>query len=87
MRELRALGYLYVDKSYNQTGGLFDTGAVGHCGHTGQSFFVDYKTGFYTIILSDATICTAKKYGGENYREVMKMREILHSAIKKDIEG
>ena len=87
MRELRALGYLYLDKAYNQAGRLFETGAVGHCGHTGQSFFVDYRTGLYTIILSDATLCTTKKYGGENYREVMKMRDLLHEAIKKDIEG
>lgn len=85
--ESRGLGFVYVDEKYKQTGGLFATGSIGHCGHTGQSVFVDYKTGFYVIILSDATISTVKKYGCEHYNEVMQMREDLHKAIKKDLEG
>ena len=85
MSASRGLGFLYVDERYSQTGGLFDAGAIGHCGHTGQSIFVDYRSGLYTIILSDATVSTVRKYGAERYGEVIKMREILHSAIKKDL--
>jgi len=86
MRESRGLGFLYVDMRYSQTGGLFADGAIGHCGHTGQSVFVDYRTGLYVIILSDATICTVKKHGKEHYGEVKDMRARLHAAIKQDLK-
>ena len=84
MDESRALGFLYVDEKYQQTGGLFNKGTIGHCGHTGQSLFVDTVTGFYTIILSDATIGTVRKYGQEEYQQVCDMRMRIHAAIKKD---
>ena len=86
LSESRGLGYLYVDGRNQQTGGLFEDGAIGHCGHTGQSVFVDYRSGLYVIILSDATISTVKKYGNEHYNEVMDMRARLHSAIKCDLQ-
>jgi CubicO group peptidase (beta-lactamase class C family) len=86
MSESRGLGFLYVDDGYNQTGGLFSQGAIGHCGHTGQSVFVDYRSGLYVIILSDATISTVKKYGKEHYDEVMDMRSRVHAAIKQDMQ-
>ena len=47
---------------------------------------VDYRSGLYVIILSDATISTVKKYGKEHYDEVMEMRARLHSAIKCDLQ-
>jgi CubicO group peptidase (beta-lactamase class C family) len=84
--ESRGLGFLYVDERYEQTGGLFQDGAIGHCGHTGQSIFVDYRTGLYVIVLSDATVSTIKKYGQEHYDEVMNMRKELHSAIRQDLK-
>lgn len=86
MSQSRGLGFLYVDERYKQTGGLFENGAIGHCGHTGQSVFVDYRTGLYVIILSDATISTVKKYGKQHYDEVMDMRAQLHAAIKRDLD-
>ena len=85
MSEARGLGFVYVDNRYTQTGGLFENGAIGHCGHTGQSVFVDYRSGLYVIILSDATISVTKKYGFDNYDEVMDMRTKLHKAIKQDL--
>ncbi len=85
MSESRGLGFLYVDGRYGQTGGLFADGAIGHCGHTGQSVFVDYRTGFYVIILSDATVSTERKYGKERYSDVIEMRKRLHAAIKRDL--
>lgn len=87
MDEARGLGFLYVDERYEQTGGLFPVGSFGHCGHTGQSVFVDPKSGLYVIILSDATITTNKKYGVEKYEEVMQMRKVIHTAIKNDLKG
>lgn len=86
LSESRGLGYLYIDGRNQQTGGLFEDGAIGHCGHTGQSVFVDYRSGLYVIILSDATISTVKKYGKEHYAEVKNMRARLHSAIKCDLQ-
>lgn len=85
MSASRGLGYLYVDEGYSQTGGLFANGSIGHCGHTGQSVFVELKSGLYVIVLSDATISTVKKYGKENYNEVMQMRRDVHMAIKNDL--
>jgi len=85
MDESRGLGFLYVDERYSQTGRLFPVGSIGHCGHTGQSVFVDFQSGLYVIILSDATILTVKKYGGEKYKEVMQMRADIHNAIYDDL--
>lgn len=85
MSESRCLGFVYVDKKYSQTGKLFSEGSIGHCGHTGQSVFVDLKSGLYTVILSNATISGVKEYGYENYDIVMKMREDIHNAIYEDL--
>lgn len=82
----RGLGYLYVDEKYSQTGDLFPEGSIGHCGHTGQSVFVDLNSGLYVIILSDATITTVKKYGVEHYEEVMQLRQDIHNAVYKDLQ-
>ena len=81
----RSIGYLYVDERYEQTGGLFRAGSIGHCGHTGQSVFFDPASGLYVIILSDATISTVHKYGKERYSEVKDMRRDLHAAIAEDL--
>ena len=86
MSESRGLGYLYVDDRYAQAGGLFPTGSIGHCGHTGQSVFVDPASGLYAIILSDATVSTVRKYGKEKYSEVTQMRRDIHAAIGADLQ-
>ena len=79
--ESRALGFVYVDEKYVQTGRLFPAGSIGHFGHTGQSIFFDPKSGLYVVILSDATRATVVKYGGERYNLVMDMRARIHNAI------
>lgn len=83
--EARALGFVYVDKKYPQTAELFPDGSIGHCGHTGQSVFVDPHSGFYVIILSDATRAVTRKFGYDKYDEVMTMRAALHAALKEDL--
>lgn len=85
MNESRGLGFVYADKRYAQTGDLFSEGSIGHCGHTGQSLFVDFKSGLYVIVLSDATITGIKTNGKENYDAVMDMRRKIHNAILSDI--
>jgi len=87
MSEGRGLGFLYVDERYSQTGRLFPAGSIGHCGHTGQSLFVDPASGLYAIILSDATISGEKKFGYDKYDEVTAMREVLHNALLADLKG
>ncbi len=81
MSEARALGFAYVDERFTQTGHLFPTGSLGHCGHTGQSLFFNPQSGLYVIILSDATRAALLKYGHEHYDLVMNMRARIHNAI------
>ncbi|MBR2370497.1 MAG: beta-lactamase family protein [Clostridia bacterium] len=85
MKESRALGFVYVDDRYVQTGGLFRDGSIGHCGHTGQSVFVDPRNQLYVIVLSDATVSTIRRYGQKRYSDVIQMRHDIHAAIKKDL--
>ena len=84
MSESRGLGFLYVDERYAQAGGLFPNGSFGHCGHTGQSIFIDPESKLYVIILSDATRAV-KLYGDGSYETVKQMRADLHAAIKEDL--
>jgi len=84
MSESRGLGFLYVDERYAQAGGLFPNGSFGHCGHTGQSIFIDPASKLYVIILSDATRAV-KLFGDGNYETVKQMRADLHAAIKEDL--
>lgn len=87
--ESRALGFLYVDEKYPQTGELFPRGSIGHCGHTGQSIFVHRESGLYAIILTDATATLSRQNadGSYDYGRVCKMREQIHNAIAKDIKN
>lgn len=80
MSESRGLGFLVTDERYTQTGALFENGSIGHCGHTGQSVFVDLQSGLYAIVLTDATLHAA------HYDEVKQMRKDIHNAISNDIK-
>lgn len=81
----RGLGYIHVNEHFGQAAGLFPDGSVGHCGHTGQSVFVDPESGLYVIVLSDATRSVEKKLGKHSYEPIVQMRRELHSAIKADL--
>lgn len=86
--EGRGLGYLVVDEKYPQTGDLFPVGSFGHCGHTGQCFFINRERNMYVIILTNATRFANMKndFKGYDYGEVMKMREDIHNQIMKDLK-
>lgn len=83
----RGLGYLIVDEKYPQTGKLFPIGSFGHCGHAGQSFFINREKNIYVIILTNATRHANMKndFKGYNYGDIMKMREDIHNAIFSDL--
>ena len=82
MSESRGLGFLYVDERYMQTGSLFKDGSFGHCGHTGQSVFVNAESSLSVIILTDATKKVYEKFSShEHYNVVMNMRRELHNSV------
>lgn len=85
--EGRGLGYLVVDKKYTQTGKLFPDNSFGHCGHTGQSFFINREMDLYVIILTNATRSLNKKneFKGYDYGKIKKLREEIHNAIADDL--
>lgn len=87
--EGRGLGYLVVDENYKQTGKLFSPGSFGHCGHSGQSFFINREDDMYVIILTNATRFLNMKSGfrGYDYNIICKMREDIHNAIYDDLFG
>lgn len=85
--EGRGLGYLVVDEKYPQTGKLFPIGSFGHCGHCGQSFFMNREQDMYVIILTNATRHANMKnnFNGYDYGEIMSLREDIHNAIFSDL--
>ncbi|MBQ4150607.1 MAG: serine hydrolase [Clostridia bacterium] len=83
LTESRGLGFVYVDERYPQTGRLFSNGSIGHCGHSGQSVFVDFEKWMYVVILSNTTFYSACR--GGTYSETMKFREDLHNKIADDL--
>ena len=86
--EGRGLGYLVVDEKYRQTGKLFPIGSFGHCGHTGQSFFINREKNLYVILLTNATRFASKKndFKEYHYSDIMKLREEIHNAIDFDLK-
>ena len=83
----RGLGYLVVDENFRQTGDLFPAGSFGHCGHSGQSFFINREQDMYVIILTNATRHANMKnnFKGYDYGEIKKMREDIHNMILRDL--
>ncbi len=88
MTSARGIGFVYVDEGYPLTGGLMPVGSIGHGGHTGQSIFVDIKSGLYAIALTDCTISVIKSYPEIDhyyYEDVKVVRENLHRALLQDL--
>ena len=78
---------MVVNENYKQTGKLFPVGSFGHCGHSGQSFFINREKNLYVIILTNATrfLNMKNNFKGYDYGEIMKMREEIHNAIADDL--
>ena len=87
--EGRGLGWLIVDGRYPQTGTLFPAGSFGHCGHTGQSFYINRELGLYVVILSNATRFSAMKHDfvTDDYGTVEALRAEIHNAIHADLRA
>ncbi len=85
MRESRGLGFVFVDDRYIPTGGLLPEGSIGHGGYTGQTVFAHPESGFYAVLLSDATVCSCRKHGREISEETKQIKHDIHAAIKKDL--
>lgn len=85
--EGRGLGYLMPDGRYSQTGRLFPKGSFGHCGHTGQSLFLNREMDLYVVLLTNATRYAniRNDFRGYDYNETCRMRETVHNAIADDI--
>lgn len=85
MSEHRALGYIYIDETYERTGNLMPTGSIGHGGWTGQIIAADYKTGLYAIILTDIAKCLDENYGDIKRSVVNETLSNICNAIKEDL--
>lgn len=87
--EVNGLGWLFVDENYEQTGKLFPVGSLGHCGHTGTSFFLSREKNMYVIILTNATRFGWRRcdFKTDDYPAIMKMREDIHNKILEDLEN
>ncbi len=85
--EGRGLGWLMVDDRYPQTGKLFPAGSFGHCGHTGQSIFMNRDLNLRVVLLTNATRGNSAKhnFATYDYGEVMRMRADIHNAICDDL--
>jgi CubicO group peptidase (beta-lactamase class C family) len=83
--ENHALGYTYVNENCIQARDLFPDGSIGHDGWSGQSFYLNRELGLYVILLTNATRCTAIKYGETDDDVVYGMRVEIHKAIKADL--
>lgn len=83
----RGLGYMIVDEYYPQTGSLFPVGSFGHCGHTGQSMFMNREKQLYVIINTNATRYSLirNQFKCEDYAYVCRLRADIHNEIRKDL--
>ena len=79
----RGLGDLYVTERYPQTGRLFSAGSIGHCGHSGQSVFVDFTKRMHVVVLSNITLYSARR--GGTYDDTMAFRKAIHDTIADDL--
>jgi len=85
MKESRGLGFVYSDEKYPRTGDLMPKGSIGHGGWTGQSVFVDLKSGLYVIILTDLTVSTQKKFGSPDSDLSKEIIKNIHFKITSDL--
>ncbi len=80
----RALGYVYADERYEQGGGLYSNGSVGHTGFSGTECFADFEKDIYVVSLSNSAHYAALN-GKDCSKNCAEFRKNLHIAIAKDL--
>ena len=86
--ENHGLGFVYVNENCAQARELFPVGSIGHCGWSGQSFFLNRELGLYVILLTNSMRyqnLKKKLKGIARDNAVHQMRIDIHRAIKKDL--
>lgn len=74
--EARGLGFQLKDVHNSPMGELMSTGSYGHSGFTGTSFYTDYETGLWGILLTNAV-----HYGRENRNQYFSIRRKFYDMI------
>ena len=75
-KESRGLGFQLKGEQASPMGELMSTGSYGHTGFTGTSLFVDYDTGLWGLLLTNAV-----HYGRENRSEYFAVRKRFYDTI------
>ena len=87
--ENHGLGFVYVNESCAQARDLFPEGSIGHCGWSGQSFWLNREKELYVILLTNSMRYQnlyKNLRGVDRDNAVHQMRIDIHRAIKKDLE-
>lgn len=75
----RGLGFQLKGMQSSPMGELMSTGSYGHTGFTGTSFYTDFETGLWGILLTNAV-----HYGRENRGEYFSIRRNFYDTIIKE---
>jgi CubicO group peptidase (beta-lactamase class C family) len=73
LSESRGYGFAVKDEHPNPAGEIFSPGSYGHTGFTGTVFWVDVKTSFYTVLLSNRVHPTREN------TKIVEYRKKLHN--------
>lgn len=74
--ESRGLGFQLKGVQLSPMGELMSTGSYGHTGFTGTSFYTDYETGLWGILLTNAV-----HYGRDNRNDYFILRRKFYNTI------
>lgn len=74
--ESRGFGFQLKGEQVSPMGSLMSTGSYGHTGFTGTSMYIDYETGLWGILLTNAV-----HYGRENRNEYFALRRSFYDTI------
>lgn len=77
--EARGLGFSLKGEGACSCGDLFSDGSYGHTGFTGTSLWVDEKSGFYAVFLSN------RVYEGDDHLKIIRFRRLLHNVIMTEL--
>ncbi len=75
-KEARGLGFQLKGTQPSPMGELISPGSYGHTGFTGTSFYTDYDTGLWGVLLTNAV-----HYGRENRTEYFNIRRKFYDMM------